>query len=292
MSEKVVLITGASSGIGLEVALFLAKCGFKVYATMRDLSRRKTLEDEAEKRGLTLQVLKLDVTDKASIKSAVDKVFSECGEIYALVNNAGIIIQGYFEDVSDAEIRQVFGTNLFGTMAVTKAVLPYMRAAGRGRIVIISSTGGRITAPGSSAYCSSKFALEGFGESLAQEVSPLGLWVVLVEPGIINTEFFGNNRHIAAKALGPDGPYYDWFQQLEKMAQKEALASPTSVVDVAQAVHRALTDKRPKLRYVVRFRAKFLLALRRYLPGELFERIWFYKMIRSTTQPKLSGGGI
>ena len=285
MTKETVLITGASSGIGLETALFLAERGFKIYATMRDLSRRKTLAYEAEKRGLTLQLLQLDVNDKASIRSAVDKIVRECGEIYGMVNNAGIVIQGYFEDISDTEIRQVFETNVFGTMAVTRAVLPYMRAAGRGRIVIISSAGGRIAAPGSSAYCSSKFALEGFGESLAQEVLPLGLWVVLVEPGIINTELFGNNRNIAAKALDPNEPYYDWFQQLEKLANKEALESPTSVVNVAQAVHRALTEKRPNLRYVVRFRSKVLIALRRYLPGELFERIWFYNMIRRTTRP-------
>jgi NAD(P)-dependent dehydrogenase (short-subunit alcohol dehydrogenase family) len=291
MCQKAVLITGTSSGIGLETALFLAERGFHVYASMRDLSRRGVLEDEAKRRGLTLSVLQLDVNDTASIHRSVDQVVRECGEIYGLVSNAGIVIEGYFEDISDTELRQVYETNLFGTMAVTRAVLPYMRDAGCGRIVFMSSAGARIAAPGSSPYCSSKFALEGFAESLAQEVLPLGLRIVLVEPGFVNTELFGNNHHTAVRSLDPNGPYYAWFQQLEKMAHSEALKSPTSVVDVAQVVHRALTAKRPNLRYVVRFRSKALIALRCYLPGELFEKLWFYNMIRRTTRSKPFEGG-
>jgi len=285
-----VLITGTSSGIGLETALYLAERGFQVYATMRDLSRRGQLDAEAERREVQLHVLQLDVTDPASIEAAVRTVIEESDGIYGLINNAGIIIRGYFEDVSDAEMRQVFETNVFGTMAVTRAVLPYMRAARHGRIVIISSAGGRIAAPGSSAYCASKFALEGFGEALAQEVAPLGLQVVLVEPGFIKTELLGRNRHIAVGALDPHGPYYRWFRQLEKMADDEMQASPTSALDVAQAVHRALTAKRPNLRYLVRLRAKVLIALRRRLPGELFERIWFRVMTRRITQPRQTLG--
>ena len=280
-----VLITGTSSGIGLETALYLAERGLQVYATMRNLSRRGLLDAEAARRNVQLQVLQLDITDRASIETAVCTIVEQSGGIYGLVNNAGIIIRGYFEDVSDSEMRQVFETNVFGTMAVTRAVLPYMRATRRGRIVIISSAGGRIAAPGSSAYCASKFALEGFGEALAQEVAPLGLQVVLIEPGFIKTELLGRNRHIAVRALDPDGPYYRWFQQLEKMADEELQASHTSATDVAQAVHRALTAKRPNLRYVVRFRAKVLAALRRHLPGELFERIWFRELTRRITRP-------
>ena len=280
-----VLITGTSSGIGLETALYLAERGLQVYATMRNLSRRGLLDAEAARRNVQLQVLQLDITDRASIETAVCTIVEQSGGIYGLVNNAGIIIRAYFEDVSDSEMRQVFETNVFGTMAVTRAVLPYMRATRRGRIVIISSAGGRIAAPGSSAYCASKFALEGFGEALAQEVAPLGLQVVLIEPGFIKTELLGRNRHIAVRALDPDGPYYRWFQQLEKMADEELQASHTSATDVAQAVHRALTAKRPNLRYVVRFRAKVLAALRRHLPGELFERIWFRELTRRITRP-------
>ena len=281
-----VLITGTSSGIGLETAVYLAERGFQVYATMRNLSRRDRLDTEAARCHVQLQVLQLDVTDRASIETAVCTIVEQSGGIYGLVNNAGIIIRGYFEDVSDSEMRQVFETNLFGTMAVTRAVLPHMRAAHRGRIVIISSGGGRIAAPGVSTYCTTKFALEGFGESLAQEVAPLGLQVVLIEPGFIRTELFGTNRHIAVRALDPHSPYYRWFRQLEKLTDDELRSSPATAVDVARAVHRALTARRPNLRYVVRLRSKILIALRRHLPGELFERIWFREMTRRLTRPE------
>ena len=290
MSKDSVLITGTSSGIGLETALYLAERGFQVYATMRNLSRRGLLDAEAARRNVQLQVLQLDITDRASIETAVCTIVEQSGGIYGLVNNAGIIIRGYFEDVSDSEMRQVFETNLFGTMAVTRAVLPYMRTAHRGRIVIISSGGGRVTAPGNSAYCASKFALEGFGESLAQEAALLGLQVILVEPSFVKTELLGRNRHVAVRALDPDGAYYRWFQQVKKIADYEMQASPTSAEDVARIVHRALTARRPNLRYLVRLRAQVLIALRRHLPGELFERLWFYEMTRRITQPKQTRG--
>lgn len=280
-----VLITGTSSGIGLETALYLAGHGFEVYATMRNLSRRRRLDAEARRRGVNLEVLQLDITDRVSIEEAAHTIVERSGGICGLVNNAGIIIRGYFEDVSDAEVRQVFETNVFGTMAVTRAVLPYMRAAGRGRIVIITSGGGRVAAPGNSAYCASKFALEGFGEALAQEAALLGLQVVLVEPSFVKTELLGRNRHAAVGALDPDGPYYEWFQQIERIADHEMETSPVSAEDVARVVHRALTTRRPKLRYLVRLRAKVLIALRRRLPSELFERVWLRQMTRRIIQP-------
>jgi len=284
--NRAVLITGTSSGIGLETALYLAGRGFQVYATMRDLARRDGLDAEAQRRGVHLEVLQLDVTDRASIEEAVRTVVEGAGGIYGLVNNAGIIMRGYFEDVSDAEVRQVFETNVFGTMAVTRAVLPHMRAAGRGRIVIVSSGGGRITVPGNSAYCASKFALEGFGEALAQEAALLGLQVVLVEPSFVKTELLGRNRHVAVRALDPDGPYYGWFQQVERMADREMETSPASAEDVARVVHRALRAKRPNLRYLVSLRAKVLIGLQRLLPGELFERMWFREISRRITRPR------
>jgi len=280
-----VLITGSSSGIGLETALYLAERGFQVYATMRNLGRRGRLDAEAARRKVQLQVLQLDVIDRATIEGAVRSIVEQSGGIYGLVNNAGIIIQGYFEDLSDAEMRQVFETNVFGTMAVTRAVLPHMRAARRGRIVIMSSSVGRVAAPASSAYCASKFALEGFGEALALEVAPLGLQVVLVEPGLVRTELSGKNRNIAGRALDPHGPYYEWFQKLQRTGDEEVRASPMSAVDVARTVYQALTARRPHLRYVVRLRAKILIALRRHLPGDLFERIWSYEMTRRVTRP-------
>ena len=133
-----VLITGSSTGFGLETALQLAARGFRVYATMRDLSYRADVEAAASRRGVVLHILRLDVTEPDSIRQAVDTVVAESGGIFGIVNNAGLLIRGYFEDLDDAEVRQVFETNLFGTMAVTRAVLPHMRHARRG-----SSAGNR-----------------------------------------------------------------------------------------------------------------------------------------------------
>lgn len=283
-----VLITGTSSGLGLEIALYLAQCGFEVYATMRDLSRRDALDREAARRNVHLQVLQLDVTDPVSIQTAVVTVVKQVGEVYGLINNAGINIGGYFEDLSEEEIRRVFEVNVFGTMAVTRAVLPHMRAARRGRIVIMSSVGGKIASLAATAYCASKFTLEGFGESLAQELGPFGVYVSLVEPGSVRTELYGRNRHIAARAMDPQGPYYEWFQQSQELLDQLARAPATSAVEVAGAVHHALTTEHPRLRYVVGRRTKLLLALRRYLPDELFARIWTREAVRRVTEPKLS----
>lgn len=279
-----VLITGASTGLGKESALYLAERGYRVYATVRDLESREPLMASARERNVQLSVLRLDVTDRDSIAGAVESVVNESGGIYGLVNNAGVGLRGYLEDLSDAEIRWVFESNVFGTMAVTKAVLPHMRRARRGRIVLISSVGGRIGSLGVSAYCASKFAQEGFGESLSMEVEPLGLRVILVEPGIVQTERWTTNRAVAQGALLPESPYYEWFRQSEKEADRLVRSSRTSPRDVAVAVHKALTVARPRLRYMVGRRARLAVALRRCLPGEWFERIYFGAVMRRVTQ--------
>jgi NAD(P)-dependent dehydrogenase (short-subunit alcohol dehydrogenase family) len=278
-----VLITGAGTGIGLEMALYLAEQGFLVYASVPDLSQQDRVDAAAAERGVSLQVLQLNVTDHQSVQSAVDTVIEESGGIYGLVNNAGIALRGYFEDLSEEEIRRVFEVNLFGTMAVTRAVLPHMRAAQRGRIVIITSVGGRIGSLAVSAYCATKFAQEGFGESLAQEVVPFGIYVSLVEPAITKTERWDVHRGVAKRALNPKSAYYAWFRESEHLADRLVETSPTRPIHVAKTVHRALTAKRPKLRYVVGWRAGLVLTLRRYLPGELFERLYFGEAVRRVT---------
>jgi NAD(P)-dependent dehydrogenase (short-subunit alcohol dehydrogenase family) len=216
----------------------------------------------------------------------VSEIVARSGGIYGLVSNAGIQVRGYFEDLLDAEIRHVFEVNVFGTMAVTRAVLPYMRIGRRGRVVIVTSVGGRVGSLALSAYCASKFALEGFGESLALEVAPLGVDVTLVAPGIVKTEIWGCNRGIAKGALDPNSAYRAWFRELEQLADRLVRSSPTKPADVARAVHRALTVKRPRLRYLVGRRAGLLLMLRRYVPDGLFERIYFGEAIRRVTEVK------
>jgi NAD(P)-dependent dehydrogenase (short-subunit alcohol dehydrogenase family) len=283
--RETILVTGAATGIGKETALYLAERGFQVYATVRDARQADTVYASARDRGARLSVLPLDVTHKESIDQAVQTIVAETGGIYGVINNAGIGLRGYFEDLADEEIRQVFDANVFGVMAVTKAVLPHMRKARRGRIILISSVGGRIGSLGVSAYCSTKFAVEGFGESLFQEVAPLGVRVVLIEPGIIKTERWTTNRGLAKGALDPESPYHEWFRQAERASDQLVQASTATPADVAALVHHALTIERPKLRYMVGRKAKLAVALKRWMPGESFERLYFGIVMRRVTRP-------
>lgn len=284
MSKGSVLVTGTSSGIGLEIAVFLAANGYGVYATMRNLERRGPLDAAAARHNVTLDVLQLDVTDNASVQQAVSAIASRSESLYGLVNNAGSILRGYFEDISDGEMRDVFEANVFGTMAVTRAVLPMMREAHRGRIVMLSSSAGRMGSPSSAAYCSSKFALEGFAECLLQEVAPLGVQVSLVEPGFVRTDLWEKNRQIARGASLAESPYRGWFQKLEQITDHEAQSAVLAPRDVAEVVLQILEAKSPRIRYVVGRRAKFLLNLRRYLPGEIFDRLWTREMTRRVSK--------
>ncbi len=278
-----VLVTGATTGLGRETALYLAEKGFQVYATTLNPQDSDAIEAPARKRNLNLQVLQLDITDPEGINDVMRTIYEQTGGIYGVVNNAGIGLRGYFEDLSEEEIRRVFEANVFGTMAVTRAALKYMRPARQGRIVIITSVGGKTGALAVSAYCATKFAQEGFGESLAQEVLPFGIHVSLVEPAIIKTERWGINRGVAKGALNPESPYFEWFRESERLSDLLVKTSPTKPLDVARAIHRALSEKKPRLRYMVGSRAKLVFALRRYLPGELFERIYFSYFIKKVT---------
>jgi NAD(P)-dependent dehydrogenase (short-subunit alcohol dehydrogenase family) len=196
------------------------------------------------------------------------------------VNNAGIGLRGCFEDLTDGEIRQVFEANVFGTMAVTRRVLPSMRAAGRGRIVTITSVGGRIATFGLSAYCSSKFAQEGFGEALALELEPFGIRSILIEPGIIKTSRWTVNRGTGANALDPESPYCAMFRRHEELADRFVESRKTRPEHVAKAVYRALVARRPRMRYVVGRPASVVIALRGLLPDGLFERVYFGSLLR------------
>jgi NAD(P)-dependent dehydrogenase (short-subunit alcohol dehydrogenase family) len=283
MKNPTILVTGAATGLGKEMALFLAQRGFHVYATMRDVKHSESLATAALDRKVQLRILPLDVMDMDSIQQAVRTIVAETGGIGAVINNAGIGLRGYFEDLEDEEIRQVFDANVLSVMRVTRAVLPHMREAGAGRILFISSIGGRIGSLGVSAYCATKFAVEGFAESLLLEVAPLGLQVVLIEPGIINTERWSVNRGLARGASNPNSPYYVWFCQAEKESDQLVRTSGTTAADVAEVIHEALTVKRPKLRYMVGRKAKLAVALRRWLPGETFERVYFGIVMRRVT---------
>ena len=286
MSDSVI-VTGASTGIGLAAAVSLAEYGFNVYATMRNTSSRAALDAEALRRNVELHVHQLDIDDQASIDRCIATVLEESGGIYGLINNAGIGSRGFFEDLSDADIRRVFETNVFGTMAVTRAVLPHMRAAGRGRILVVTSIAGRLGAMGVSAYCATRFAQEGFAESLAQEVSPLGIDVVLIEPGIVKTEHFAtDNRGVVEGALDPNSAYYDWFQREEALMDRIVEASPIKVSDVTRAIQKAMTAKRPPLRYLIGRGARIMVTMRRLLPATWFDRLYAWSIHRRVIHDK------
>ena len=293
MSGDGVLVTGSGTGLGLASALYLAERGFRVYATVRNPAQEPAVLEAAHERGVDLRVLRLDLTDRDTIDAAVATVVEECGTVYGLVNNGGIGLRGCLEDVTDEEIRAVFEANVFGTIAVTKAVLPHMRAAGRGRVVTITSVGGRISTFGLGVYCASKFAQEGFGEALALELAPFdGLHAVMVEPGIIKTTRWQEHRGTAAGALDPSSAYFALFQASEQIADTYVERSRTTPTQVAAAIHEALTAERPKMRYVVGRPAAAAIALRRYLPSGVFERVYFGPFLKRIRTRAAAAGGV
>ena len=213
-NKNVVVVTGSSTGIGYETSLMLARNGFLTYATMRNLNKSESIKSIATKENLPIRIKQLDVTDDISVKNAVEAISSETGRIDILVNNAGYGLNGAFEDLAMDEIKAQYETNLFGLIRTTQAVLPIMRRQKSGTIVNISSGAGRFGFPGSSAYVSTKFAIEGLSESMSYEVEPFGIKVVLVEPGVIKTNFV-DGMIIAKKSQDPNSPY---SQIIRKMA--------------------------------------------------------------------------
>jgi NAD(P)-dependent dehydrogenase (short-subunit alcohol dehydrogenase family) len=274
-SGRSVLVTGSSTGLGLETSLYLAEKGFKVYASIPDLRERDAVLAAAVERNVSLQVIQLDVTSQKSIATAVDLIMAESGEIYGLVNNAGLGGRGCFEDVSDSEMRQLYEVNVFGVIWVTQKVLPFMRQARRGRILTITSVGGRVASFGLSAYCSTKFAGEGFGESLALEFAPFGIHSIMIEPGIVSTPHWTVNRGTARQASDPASPYFEMFNRHEAFADRRMASSRITSRHVAETIHRALTEKHPRMRYVVGRPAAMVVASRRLLPERIFERVYF-----------------
>ncbi|MDQ4073245.1 MAG: SDR family oxidoreductase [Thermoproteota archaeon] len=188
-NQKVAVVTGSSSGIGLETAFALAKKGYITYATMRDLQKSKVIEKFLDRENVLLKIVEMNVNDDYSVKNAVDKIMDEHGRIDVMVNNAGYGLFGALEDLEMEEIKKQFETNVFGIIRVTKNILPIMRRQRSGIIVNISSLSGLVGIPSQSIYSGTKFAVEGISESLSYEVEPHGIKILLVEPGVINTDF-------------------------------------------------------------------------------------------------------
>jgi NAD(P)-dependent dehydrogenase (short-subunit alcohol dehydrogenase family) len=271
--SKTALITGASSGFGLMTTVTLARRGWHVLATMRDLNRRDKLESAARDAGVLdrIEVHALDVTDAHQIENLAATLAGRLTPLDALINNAGFAAPGFADDVTDAELRAQFDTNFFGAAAVTRVFIPQFRRQGSGHILMISSISGQLGFPGMGNYSASKFALEGWTECLRYETKPLGIQVVLVEPGAFETDIWTRNAKIAAGLLDPNSPnaprISGWRARIESGKKK---ADPQVVADT---IVQILETPRPKLRYVVGTDAKAGLFLKRILPWSALE--WF-----------------
>ena len=261
-----VLITGCSSGLGLETAVELAGRGWQVVASMRDPARRTALDDRTRAAGLEpLDVIPLDVTDAESAQQGVKAALELTGgRLDALVSNAGTASGGAFEDTDENEWRRVLDTNLLGTLRLTQLVLPVMRQQRSGRLVLVSSDSARYGNPGLSLYCASKWALEGWAESIAYEVEPFGVRVTLVEPGNYDTAIWATTPRIT-----PPGSAYTGLSTIvERFVEEKHLPQSRNPREVAQAVARVLAARRPAFRVPVGPDAKVAAVLAR-LPYRL-----------------------
>ncbi|HKN35962.1 MAG TPA: SDR family oxidoreductase [Terriglobales bacterium] len=272
MSTKIAVITGSSSGIGLLTTVELAKSGFQVIATMRELARREKLEQAASSAGVRpyIDTRRLDVTEFDLIQPFVEKLVRDHGRIDLLVNNAGFAVAGFAEDLTVGEIRSQFETNFFGQVAMTKAVLPTMRQQRSGHIIMVSSISGLHGAFSISSYSASKFALEGWTESLRMELNSLGIKVVLVEPGSYETDIWTRNARIAQKMLDGTSPNRERGQKMRDRVQAIPKRDP---IIVARAITRIAQDPNPRLRYVIGPDAHIQLWMKRLLPWKWHEKL-------------------
>jgi short-subunit dehydrogenase len=271
--NKVALITGASSGIGFETSLTLARNEFRTFATMRNLSKSRKIREIAKKERLPLTVIPLDVNDNASIRTAIQNILVEAKRIDVVINNAGYGLFGAVEDLSMDKIIDQFETNFFGVVRVVKSVLPIMRNQRSGTIINISSMVGRVAMPLNSVYVASKFALEGFSESIRHELSKFGINVILIEPGIVRTGFFNNlqkSKNEAAKS-----PYSALLKRRLSRFKSVSESNSSSPSQVAKAILKALQSKSSNFRYIVGEDAIIVLEKRKVLSDIKFEKwIW------------------
>lgn len=272
-NKKVAVVTGSSSGIGLETSLLLARNGFYTYVTMRNLDKSKTITDLKQKEKLSLEVLKLDVTTDESVKEAIHRITNEQGRIDVLVNNAGYALVGPFEELSIEEFKEQFETNVFGVIRVTQSVLPIMRRQKCGTIVNISSIAGKIGFPLTSAYVSSKFALEGLCESMACEVEQFGIKVILIEPGVIKTNFDNNLKIGKRVSIVPNSSYAEMTQK-RISGFKPRFENGSPPIEVATVILKAITSENlSELRYLVGNDAFKLMEIRDNLSDKEFRKL-------------------
>ena len=277
--EKVAIVTGSSSGIGYATSLLLARNRFHTYATMRNIEKSADIQEIANKERLPLQVIQLDVNDDASIRNSIKRIERENERIDVLINNAGYGLVGAFEDLSVEEIKSQFETNFFGVIRLTQQVLPIMRKQKSGTIVNVSSGAGRIGFPGMSAYVSSKFALEGLSESMSYELEPFGIKVIIIEPGVIRTNF-KKNSVMSKKSLDNSSisPYSSIIQKIDSSISS-MVEHATPPEEVANVILHAITSNNPELRYLVGNDMIMMAETKKSMSDEDFRKMMMQSII-------------
>lgn len=267
--RRAVLITGCSSGFGMAAAVHAAARNWRVFATMRDLGSRTRLDEAAEQAGVRIETAELDVCDEASVKRSVSEILEMTGgRLDAVVNNAGVGDAGFFEDMPDDQVRLVLETNFFGTLAVTRAALPGLRAA-RGRLIVVSSVAAFGAQAGLSAYVASKRAVEGWAESMVLELRPFGVGVVLIEPGAYRTPIWDK----AAVAAVPGSPYSELRERMEPRFRAMIDRTARDPAEVGMRIARLLDERNPHFRNPVGPDSHFARLLSRTVPITLRFRL-------------------
>ncbi|MBE5106541.1 SDR family oxidoreductase [Bacillus thuringiensis] len=277
MNKKIAIITGASSGFGLLTTLELAKKDYLVIATMRNLEKQEKLISPATKLNIqqNIKVQQLDVTNQNSILN-FQLFLREINRVDLLINNAGYANGGFVEEITVEEYRKQFETNLFGAISITQLVLPYMREQKSGKIINISSISGQVGFPGLSPYVSSKYALEGWSESLRLEVKPFGIDVALIEPGSYNTNIWEVGKQLAENQVDTTSPYNEYMDKIQKHMNSgsDTFGNP---IDVANKIVEIAEFNRTNLRYPIGKGVKFMIFVKKILPW----RLWEYLVLRS-----------
>ncbi|TCJ81969.1 UNVERIFIED_ORG: NADP-dependent 3-hydroxy acid dehydrogenase YdfG [Bacillus cereus] len=277
MNKKIAVITGASSGFGLLTTLELAKKDYLVIATMRNINKQEDLISQATKLNLqqNIKIQQLDVTDQNSIHN-FQLYLQEISRVDLLINNAGYANGGFVEEIRVEEYRKQFETNLFGAISITQLVLPYMRVQKNGKIINISSISGQVGFPGLSPYVSSKYALEGWSESLRLEVKPFGIDVALIEPGSYNTNIWEVGKQLATNQSDTSSPYKEYMDKIQKHINSgsDTFGNP---IDVANKIVEIAESKRTNLRYPIGKGVKFMTFAKKILPW----RLWEYLVLRT-----------
>jgi NAD(P)-dependent dehydrogenase (short-subunit alcohol dehydrogenase family) len=272
---KVVLITGATDGLGKAAAILLAERGYRVYAAGRSAEKRSQLDQLAQTKNLPLKSLELDVTSDNSVRTAIEKILAEAGAIDVLINNAGLGYMAVVEELKMEDMRQQFETNVFGVLRVTQAILPHMRERHSGRILMISSVAGLVSPPTYGAYSSSKHALEGLSNSLRLEVHPFGIEVILIEPGYIVTNFQQTATALAKPYVdaSKSSPYAKIYSGAWGGANKGREGSKTTPEDCARVMLRAIEARSPHPRYGVTPLARTVKFGKRFLTDKMMDFI-------------------